>query len=395
VEHVVSSRRTTWHLITGEYPPQSGGVSDYTRLVARGLATEGEEVHVWASHHDSSSPQDNGVAVHRLPDHFGIRSLRILGSALNAWPVPSRILVQYVPHAFGWKAMNLNFCRWLQFRKQPVWIMFHEVAFGWNAGQPIKHRVLAWANRLMASWATRSAERIFVSIPTWAQMVERFDSTAHNRTSWTPVPSNVPTQVDQQAARNRRDRLGIEAESIVVGHFGTYGGLIEPLLTPLLTDLLRRNPTVHCLLMGRNSENYAKVFREHADQIHATGDMPAESVSECLAACDVVLQPYPDGISCRRGSVMAALALGRPIVSTLGFLSESFWRQTNAVSLGAAEHSEQLISLVEDLLADRQKRCEMGKQAKRLYDERFSLERTVQVLLGNERPLSATATLKV
>jgi hypothetical protein len=28
-----------WHIITGEYPPQPGGVSDYTRLVARGWQT--------------------------------------------------------------------------------------------------------------------------------------------------------------------------------------------------------------------------------------------------------------------------------------------------------------------------------------------------------------------
>ena len=37
-----------WHIITGEYPPQPGGVSDYTRLVAEGLAAAGDAVTVWA-----------------------------------------------------------------------------------------------------------------------------------------------------------------------------------------------------------------------------------------------------------------------------------------------------------------------------------------------------------
>jgi hypothetical protein len=36
-----------WHLITAEYPPQSGGISDYSHLIATGLAAEGETVHVW------------------------------------------------------------------------------------------------------------------------------------------------------------------------------------------------------------------------------------------------------------------------------------------------------------------------------------------------------------
>src|SRR5262249_40199976 len=40
-------KRTAWHLITGAYPPQPGGVSDYTHLVASGLAEAGDMVHVW------------------------------------------------------------------------------------------------------------------------------------------------------------------------------------------------------------------------------------------------------------------------------------------------------------------------------------------------------------
>ena len=39
---------TRWVLITGEYPPAPGGVSDYSSMVARGLAEAGDEVHVWA-----------------------------------------------------------------------------------------------------------------------------------------------------------------------------------------------------------------------------------------------------------------------------------------------------------------------------------------------------------
>ena len=32
---------TTWAILTGEYPPQPGGVSDYTLQVCRGLAAAG------------------------------------------------------------------------------------------------------------------------------------------------------------------------------------------------------------------------------------------------------------------------------------------------------------------------------------------------------------------
>jgi hypothetical protein len=40
---------TVWRLVTGEYPPQHGGVGDYSAQLAAGLAREGHEVHVWCT----------------------------------------------------------------------------------------------------------------------------------------------------------------------------------------------------------------------------------------------------------------------------------------------------------------------------------------------------------
>jgi hypothetical protein len=69
-----------WHIVTGEYPPANGGVSDYTRLVARGLAARGDEVHVWAPGTASGLVRDAGVEVHALPGMFGPRALRELAA---------------------------------------------------------------------------------------------------------------------------------------------------------------------------------------------------------------------------------------------------------------------------------------------------------------------------
>jgi hypothetical protein len=43
----------TWHILTGEYPPQPGGVSDYTRQLARALVDAGDSVEVWAPHFET------------------------------------------------------------------------------------------------------------------------------------------------------------------------------------------------------------------------------------------------------------------------------------------------------------------------------------------------------
>ena len=102
-----------WVILTGEYPPQPGGVSDYTRLVAEGLAAVGDEVAVYAPPQSlGPDPAAPGVRVRRLPDRFGLRGLRWLDREL-ARDRPDRVLVQYVPHAFGLKAMNLPFAAWV------------------------------------------------------------------------------------------------------------------------------------------------------------------------------------------------------------------------------------------------------------------------------------------
>src|SRR5262245_58312193 len=154
---------TRWEILTGEYPPQPGGVSDYTRLVARGLADAGDCVCVYAPGHSSLRADDE--LVHRLPGQFGPRALAALEALLLKRPQPDRILVQYVPQAFGWKGMNLPFAAWLAVRARriaPVWVMFHEVAttLVWL---PVQNAFLARITRMMARLLTGAAARVFLT----------------------------------------------------------------------------------------------------------------------------------------------------------------------------------------------------------------------------------------
>ena len=112
-----------WGIVTGEYPPQRGGVGDYSALIANRLASMGEGVSVWAPRVRRAPGVDveGNVAVHRLRDGFGVRSLATLGKEIDRHGAPRVWLVQYVPQAFGYRGMNLAFCVWLARRREPVW----------------------------------------------------------------------------------------------------------------------------------------------------------------------------------------------------------------------------------------------------------------------------------
>src|SRR5262249_19176264 len=151
----------SWHLLTGEFPPQPGGVSDYTWQVAEGLAREGCAVHVWAPGERQEGPSPEGVTVHRLPEGFGVGGLGRPERELEEVPGPKRLVVQYVPHAFGYRAMNVPFALWLaKRRRDEVWMFFHEVCFPWGWKLPWRHNVLGAVTRAMAAIVLARADRV-------------------------------------------------------------------------------------------------------------------------------------------------------------------------------------------------------------------------------------------
>jgi hypothetical protein len=369
-----------WHILTGEYPPDCGGVGDYTRLVARGLAAAGDSVTVWAPSATASLPVDGGVTVRRLPDRYGLRSLGVLSRELDAAASP-RVLVQYVPHAFGWKGGNLPFCLWLWLtRDRSPWVMFHEVAYPFEAGDRLGRRALATVNRMMAHLVSRAAHRAFVSIPAWRRDVESL-AVAGTSIEWLPVPTTVPVIGDPVAAAAVRSRYSMGR--LMVGCFGTFGAQIRAHLHECL-PLLGNQSDCSILLIGRHSDAMAgELASRHphlATRLHATGALTAEEVSVHIHACDVMLQPYPDGVSTRRTSAMAALAHDRALVTTTGALTEAFWALDHAALLVPAADSAALAASVAALLADPMRRAQLGARAAELYRSRFDVVHTVKTL---------------
>jgi glycosyltransferase involved in cell wall biosynthesis len=383
---------SSWHILTGEYPPQAGGVSDYTRLVARSLALAGDRVTVWCPPCASVASTDPGVEVRRLPDHFGHRSLPVLQAGLTRSAPDDCLLVQYVPHAFGWKAMNVPFCLWLSLhRPQPLWVMFHEVAFPVAPGQRWKHNLLGRVTRCMAALLARRAERLFVSIPAWEATLRSL-TPSRCPVTWLPVPSNIPLETPAAEVARVRATLMARGATEVVGHFGTFGEPIAALLAGVLPPLLANRPGRVALLVGRGGPRFAQELESRhpalGGRLVATGALPAEQIAPHLAACDVLAQPFPDGVSSRRTSLMAGLALGLPTVTHAGPLSEPLWRDSAAVELVQAGEVNGFAARVEALLAMPSQRAQLAQKARRLYQDCFSLDRTIT---GLRTPLCCDA----
>src|SRR5215831_14231912 len=154
-----------WHLITCEYPPQPGGVSDYTCLLAAGLAAQGDQVHVWCSGPPGESTEPPGVFVHRELGGSRPADLRRMGGQLNRFKAPRRILVQWVPHGYGYRSMNVPICLWLWRRSRihgdDVSLMVHEPYLAFGKGS-WRQDAAALVHRIMTAILLRAANRVWI-----------------------------------------------------------------------------------------------------------------------------------------------------------------------------------------------------------------------------------------
>ena len=370
------SAPTRWAILTGEYPPQFGGVADYTRQVALGLAAAGDAVCVFAPPCAEPMPEESGVVVHRLPDRFGPRGLLALDDAL-AKARPDRVLVQYVPHAFGYKALNVPFAAWVAGRARriaPVWVMFHEVQFPF-AWRP-RHAVLATAHAVMGRLVAGAADRVFVSVPGWARLIRGICPRA-KPAEWLPIPSNVPVGTGPRPVGT--------GDRITVGHFGTYGASVVGLLEPVLLELLSARADRDAVLLGRGGPAFAERLVARAPalagRVTAPGGLAPEDLAARLRACDVLVQPYIDGISTRRTSAMAGIANGVPVVSNLGEWAEPFWPAAEGVWVAPGPEPGAITAAAEAALTlSPNERADIGGRGAALYRARFSLENTIRTL---------------
>jgi glycosyltransferase involved in cell wall biosynthesis len=362
-------------------------VSDYTRLVAEALAEAGDEVHVWAPGPCGASKANPGVTVHRLPDHFGPRSLPRLDADLRRRGPRLRILVQYVPHAFGWRSMNVPFCAWLGQRAaavaERVEVMVHEPFLAFREGS-WRQDLAALVHRLMTVLLLRSVRRVWVSIPFWEQCWRPYAVGRRLPFEWLPVPSTVAVRQDSAAVTAVRARYAGES-AFLVGHFGTFGKPVSACLAPAIDQLLRQQSGTRMLLLGRGGGAFLRaLLREHpglTGRVEAAGELEAGELSSHLQACDLLLQPYPEGATSRRTSLMAGLSHGKAIVTNSGRLSETIWQASGAVVL-APISSEGLGREAATLLADPRRRESLGSAAKVLYCQKFDLRHTIKALRG-------------
>jgi glycosyltransferase involved in cell wall biosynthesis len=307
-------------IVTGEFFPMQGGVGDFTRELSAALSALDHQVLVLAPAGSRWENIPAGCALH--PDV--IRWDWSLASRLRHWVQANGIdlvNLQYQAAAYGMHpALNLLPP---SFASAPLAVTFHDLKVPY---------LFPKAGRLRWFAIRRLAQKAAGVIVTNREDRLRLEGAAAiTRLALIPIGSNIPAvpPANYDRAAWRSDR-GISPEETLLGYFGflneSKGG--EELIEALHYLQEARVPVKLLMIGGRTGSSDA-TNKAYADRIDAlvsrrgvqdrilrTGYVPAQAVSAAFLATDICVLPYRDGISFRRGSLMAALAHGRPIVAT-------------------------------------------------------------------------------
>jgi glycosyltransferase involved in cell wall biosynthesis len=146
-----------------------------------------------------------------------------------------------------------------------------------------------------------------------------------------PIGSNIEGRTLTPPERMARRHLrGYHEHDLVIGYFGflnrSKGGST---LVRTLHALVQAGRNAHLLMIGERVGASDPTNYQYLQEIEAlianlalgtrvkwTGHQVDREVSADLGACDLLLLPYVDGASLRRGTLMAGLAHGCAIVTT-------------------------------------------------------------------------------
>jgi glycosyltransferase involved in cell wall biosynthesis len=310
--------------VTAEYLPLPGGVGAYTAVLGRTLAAMGCQVSVLTD--ARARPTDPLAALPVYPEitRWDWR----IWPQVAAWAKRQQATWVHVQYQTGAYAMHpaINFApRYWQ------WAARQTVRVAWTYHDLLPPYLFPKAGASLRRWVTELPTRTCdcVIVTNEADRVQLTHKTPN--LVKIPIGSNIEGRLftPQERAYRRRQR-GYGPETLLIGYFGflhpSKGGLT---LVQTLDQLVQAGRNAHLLLIGEATSTtdttngaYRQTIVEAIaacglqSRVQWTGALPEAEVSADLNACDVLLMPYEDGASLRRGTLMAGLAHGCAIVTT-------------------------------------------------------------------------------
>lgn len=327
-------------LVTGEYPPMEGGVGAFTAELAKALHQLGHSVHIITSREarPPDAPRTFTSAIEPIDIGFAQLHPRI-----NRWRWPSLAVIadivlrheldvvniQYQPAAYNMNSAAINFLPWRLKNVAKTAVTFHDLRVPYLFPKAGRLRQTA------VNFLARSADGVIATNPAdFAALQGIFQRRGAKAQRERPmaqiaIGSNITVHpTNHIEIEEIRQSLGLQPQATLLGYFGFLNE--SKGADTLIEALAGLDGRFHLIFIGgqtgasdaANNQAFLAGLQAQiealglADRVHWTGFLSDARVSAHLQAADLLVMPYRDGASLRRGTLMAALAHGRPLITT-------------------------------------------------------------------------------
>lgn len=362
-------KRIAW--ITPHYPPVKGGVSDHSGAIVQELRSLGHDVLVCSRPHETGFDR--------------------LDAELRAYR-PDLVVVAFTPLAYAPHTGGIApaFIRWsIGVRRR---LACKAVLLAHEASLPLTFHLQARDFKLAALAATQMTQFsilaacfdsvLFSNAGTQRAWAQRLPPLA-NRFRTLRICSNIPYRPSADPRTElTAGRARVPTHTVLF--FGTgHDSVLFDYVEAAVVAVLEMEPSAGLVIVGMSPEKLRRLrpsLADLGDRVQALGYVPAEQVSIWLQVATLVLAPLIEGVSARKGTVMAALQHGRTVVTTTGIhtLDDIAW---NEICLLSPLDREAFAALTVKAFNDPELRAATGRAAQKEYDTHASAPVTASKIL--------------
>ncbi len=360
-----------------------GGVGAFTRELAQGLHHLGHQVHIITS--KQARPADFPRKVQRLFQPVDIGFARLHPHIRSwRWSAVSEIVdivmryeldvvnIQYQAAAYNMRSPSINLLPWRLKNVCQVVVTFHDLRVPYLF--PKAGKLRKTAVRFMAQ---QSHGAITTNPDDTRQLQQQIDKPV----AQIPIGSNIKAyQPNHIEIDEVREKLQLQSDSCLLGYFGFLNE--SKGADTLIRALAQLDERFHLVFIGgqtgaSDTANNAAflsslrnlIAKHHVTQrVHWTGFLSERRVSTYLHAVDVMVMPYRDGSSLRRGTLMAALAHGRPLITTWPTIPTPELVHQQNVWFVPVDDDGEVVKAVHHLAANQELRESLGQGAAAVAD---------------------------
>lgn len=282
----------------------------------------------------------------------------------------SWVLVQYTALAWSGRGFPLRFLRVLKILREAgarVAVVFHDV-------EPYQGRRGIDKLRRQAQLRVMRESLRLCDLAVFTVPMEKLSWIRRHETKAVFIP--VGANLDEPEKAWKGSRGSERPPTIAIfGITGGRSGSVEVArITGILEYLTKRIGKVRIIIFGRHSElsktEFAALSRRMAVEAQTFGLLTPERIVECFASSDVLL--FMRGpISSRRGSAIAGIACGLPVIAMVGPETAAPITDAGVVLLPDSASNGEFGKALERVLTDREYRERLAERSRRAQEKHF------------------------